>query len=434
MSTAVLSRQKMPFLPDIKSSEERSSTPEGKSPKSRYRNPLRHNVYVTMLRQGFHRSFADLYSLMKFWNETRQAAGPDSALWKARSVEEQPYKLETLQLFLTRAEAASRAGDHGSVYESQLALARFFSHPEDKWLSHHFYQMSLVSARKIKIDGGKKEAEANAHIGQVYLEQGQVELAKEHYEAFRHLAAGRTWHDGEGRTHYSRSCEGLCRVYTLLADRALQSQEYKTAIQILTKAYEMAKEAGDRQIEGNAAYRVGLAYQKAGDQLTAKRFLNIYMEISKILSDANNVGKAYKAIAKSLESEDKLTETIQSLEKFAEVSQNSDQQQNLIEAYMSLGMSFNSRGQYDQSCQYFEQAYETACALESVPLLHKAQVCLASARAHRMLRAYIIHVEAGGRQSVQRLISWKESRQDTFNEPAHELSMLQKGQLDSYTQ
>ncbi|CAB1345657.1 unnamed protein product, partial [Coregonus sp. 'balchen'] len=85
-------------------------------------------------------------------------------------------------------------------------------------------------------------------------------------------------------------------------------------------------------------------------RVTAKRFLNMYMEISTALGDAGGLGKAYKAIAKSLESEGKLSETVQYLEKFAEVSQSNNQYLNLEEACMYLGVIFNSRGQYKKGC------------------------------------------------------------------------------------
>lgn len=59
------------------------------------------------------------------------------------------------------------------MYDNHLCLAMFFTEPKDKWLKHHFFQLALQSARKIKIDSGKREAEANLHMGQIYLENGK---------------------------------------------------------------------------------------------------------------------------------------------------------------------------------------------------------------------------------------------------------------------
>lgn len=60
------------------------------------------------------------------------------------------------------------------MYESHLALATFFSEPDDMWLRHHFYRLGLDAARKVKMDSGRREAEANAHLAYLYLEQGNT--------------------------------------------------------------------------------------------------------------------------------------------------------------------------------------------------------------------------------------------------------------------
>ncbi|XP_052353985.1 tetratricopeptide repeat protein 29 isoform X2 [Oncorhynchus keta] len=411
MSAEFTPRQKVTFLPDInKPGQERTS------PWSRFRNSVRQNACVEMLRGGFHRSFSELFSLLQRWKEIRLAAGPGSAIWQHKSLEEQPAKLHTLRQYLTKAETALRAGAWSAVYDQQVFLAQYFREPEDRWLSCHFYQTSLNSARRVKIDGGRKEAEALANMGQVYMEQGQLDSAREQYECFYHLTAGRAWRSEGGRSLHCQACEGLWRVYTQLADRPLQANDYRAAIDTLSKAFQMAKEAGDHRIEGEAAYRVGLAYQCVGDQVTAKRFLNMYMEMSTALGDAGGLGKAYKAIAKSLESEGKLSETVQYLEKFAEVSQGNNQYHNLEEACMCLGVIFNSRGQYERGCTYFERGYEIARDLEEVPLLQRAQVFVGSARAYSMIRKYSRSIETASHSDLLLLTGWKESRQNVFTD------------------
>ena len=77
-----------------------------------YRNSQRQNVCVAMLREGFHRSFEELFSLLQRFEEARQAGGPDNPLWYLPSLQEQPEKLLTLQTHLTRAETAFRAGEN----------------------------------------------------------------------------------------------------------------------------------------------------------------------------------------------------------------------------------------------------------------------------------------------------------------------------------
>ena len=65
-----------------------------------------------MLREGFHKSFSELFALVKQQNERRLAAGPESALWSMVLLEDEREKMETLQLYLTQAETALRKGSH----------------------------------------------------------------------------------------------------------------------------------------------------------------------------------------------------------------------------------------------------------------------------------------------------------------------------------
>ncbi|KAL1258844.1 hypothetical protein QQF64_009421 [Cirrhinus molitorella] len=425
MSSAVVGGSPTPILRDIYNADKHRKPPTKSFPEwmkenpvhpaaeetqipteheiAQFRKPLRHNVCVELLSEGFHRSFAQMFVLLQRWD----------------GAEEHPHKLHTLQQHLTHAETAEREGQYGEAYDNHMLLARFFTEPEDEWLKHHFLQLALDSARKFKMDSGKREAESNLHMGQVYLQKSQLERAQEHYEVFYHLTLGRTWQDPSGRMHHSRSCEELQKVFTLLGQRLLQEQDYVHAIKMFTKAYEMAKESGDRGSEGEAAYRLGLAYQSAGDQKTAKQFFSVCMEISTTLENTDSLGGTYEAIAKSLESEGKLTEATEFLERFAEISLKSKQDRNLEKASMCLGNILSLRKQYDGAYEHFGRAYEIACNLVSARL-QKAQVCAGSARALSMMQAYHRLIETPGRQKIDRIISWKKRRNDTLSAPLEE--------------
>lgn len=78
-----------------------------------YRNSYKKNICIDMLRRGYHKSFSELLTLIQKWNALREAAGPGSAIWHEKSLEEQPDKLDQLYHFLTGAEAAQRAGKWG---------------------------------------------------------------------------------------------------------------------------------------------------------------------------------------------------------------------------------------------------------------------------------------------------------------------------------
>ena len=76
----------------------------------RYRNSYKHNLSLDMLQEGFHKSFAELFALIKQQHDDREQAGPESALWNASLLEDEPEKLDALQVHLTQAEAALRKG------------------------------------------------------------------------------------------------------------------------------------------------------------------------------------------------------------------------------------------------------------------------------------------------------------------------------------
>ncbi|KAK6494128.1 tetratricopeptide repeat protein 29 [Huso huso] len=387
-----------------------------------YKNSHKHNICVNMLREGYHKSFSELFALIQKWNTSREAAGPGSAIWQEEPLEKQPDKLDQLQHFLTRAEAAQRAGRYEEMYTNQLSLANYFNNSDDKWLSHHFFESCLHTSKLVK-DGGQKEAEAHSNMGKVYMEQGQLEKAAEHYEVFHHLTLGLAWKDKAGRTHNSWGCESLWRIYTLLADKMLENKKHEQAIKTLIKAFEMAKEVGDKKIEGEAAYCVGLAYHRCGDPETATTYLNMFMEISTALGDSNGLGKAFEAMAKALESQGKITESVKYLEKFIQVAKSSDQSRSLQDACMCLGVIYNNRGQYDKGCKYFEMASTIAMNLGDLQLLEKAQVYIGIGKAHQMT-TFSSHIEATGHVNMERVLAWKNSRNDMFNDPSAVCSKL----------
>ncbi|KAM6440822.1 tetratricopeptide repeat protein 29 isoform 3-T3 [Liasis olivaceus] len=276
-----------------------------------YRNSYKKNICIDMLRQGYHKSFAELFTLIEKWNALREASGPGSAIWLEKSLEEQPDKLDQLHYFLTRAEAAQRSEYYEEVYANQLNLAYCFNKPEDRWLRNYFYEQCYKTAQLIKIDGGKKEAEAHSNMGLVYEEQGHFLKAVEHYEAFYNLTVGRTWKDDTGRYFNSLACEHLWRIYTLLADKMLGNKEHQEAIGTLIKAFRMAKEevkhlSGNIQTTGRLCWiRESISSYSSGpckgNYYKACEYFNQAFEAANALSDLALVSetKVYCGIGKA---------------------------------------------------------------------------------------------------------------------------------------
>ncbi|XP_059577986.1 tetratricopeptide repeat protein 29 isoform X4 [Alligator mississippiensis] len=320
-----------------------------------YRNSYKKNICIDMLQQGYHKSFSELFTLIQKWNALREAAGPGSAIWQQKSLEEQPDKLDQLHHFLTRAEAAQRAG--------------------------------------------------------------QFMKAAEHYEAFYQLTVGRIWKDETSHTYNSLACEHLWRIYTLLADKMLENKEHQQAIKTLIKAFEMAKEGGDKKMEGEAAYCLGLAYHSAGEEQTAILNLNTYIEISTALCDMVGLGRAYQAIAKVLVSQGKVTEAIKYLEEFVKVAKSAHLSRSLVDACVFLGDIYNEKGNYNKACEYFSQAFEAANTLTNLPLMDETKVYYGIAKAHNMMVAVNSYTETADPVSVEYLLAWKENRSDMCTDP-----------------
>ncbi|XP_041433843.1 tetratricopeptide repeat protein 29 [Xenopus laevis] len=219
---------------------------------------------------------------LKRWNALRDAAGPGSAIWHQKPLEEQQEKLDQLQHFLTRL----------SQPKEQLPLAQ--------WLSSHFFECCFQTTTKIKMDGGRKEAEAHANLYLVEEEHGQLEKGAKYYEAFYHLTVDRIWKDETSHSHNSLACENLWRIYTLQADKMLVNKQCQKAIKTLVKAFDLAREGDNEKLEGEAAYRLGLAHISSVNPHNIFKYI-LYMKISKMLEDNVSLGKVYKAIAKGLE-------------------------------------------------------------------------------------------------------------------------------------
>ncbi|XP_072191828.1 tetratricopeptide repeat protein 29 isoform X3 [Excalfactoria chinensis] len=319
------------------------------------RNSYKENICIDMLRQGYHKSFSELFTLIQKWNALREAAGPGSAIWQRQSLEEQPDKLDQLYHFLTRAEAAQRAG--------------------------------------------------------------QVMKAAEHYEAFYQLTEGSTWKNETGHTYNSLACEHLWRIYILLADKMLENKEQEQAIKTLIKAIRMAKTGGDKKMEGEAAYCLSLVYHFAGEEKTALSILNTSVKIFTALCDSAGLRRAYEAIDKILVSQGKVAESLKHLEEFKKVADNAHLSQSVVDSCVLTGNIYNARGNYDQALEYFTQAFEAANTLNNLSLVNETRTYCGIAKAHKLMVAFNSHIEAEDPISLKYLLAWKENRSDMCTDP-----------------
>ncbi|XP_032743761.1 tetratricopeptide repeat protein 29 [Rattus rattus] len=427
---AVLARQKLPCssksIPraqlikekdDIDYYLEQNIKGLSKEEVAAHRNSYKKSICVDMLRDGFHKSFTELFGLMEQWDKLREAAQARSLFWLQRPLEDQPDKLDNFYHYLTNAESAERKGYYEEVYNNLYALACYFDNSEDKWVRNHFYERCFKIAQLIKVDGGRKEAEAEAHMGLLYEEEGELLKAAEHYEAFHELTQGRLWKDAAGQFLNLIACESLVRTYRLLSDGMLENKDYKQAIKILMKASEIAREGNNRSMEGEASYYLGLAHLASGEYETALSVLDRYSEISTSLDDELSLGRAYEAMAKVLQSQGEMTEAIKYLEKFVVISRNNFKNLDVIQACTMLGDIYNEKGQYNKASDYFQQAFSTAMEVMKTTLMDETKVHYGIARAHQMMLTMNGYIESADTNSLNCLLSWKETRTQVEYDP-----------------
>ncbi|XP_055975007.1 tetratricopeptide repeat protein 29 [Sorex fumeus] len=377
-----------------------------------YRNSYKKNICVDLLRDGYLNAFIELFGLIEKWESMRLIAKEKETFWPQKPLEDQPEKLDHLYYHLTKAEEAGRKKSPEHVYDNLYALACYFNNNEDTWVRNHFFERCFQVAKEIKLDGGRKEAEAHRNMAFLYEEEGQLHEATEHYEAFHQLTQGRMWKDETGRSLNLLACESLLRTLRLLADKMLENKEYKQAIKILIKASEIAKEGNDKTMEGQAYYYLGLAHSAAGEFETSLQALNNFRSISTYLQDKPSLTKAYEAIAKVLQSQGKMTEAIKYLKKLLKIARNNFQNLDIVKASMMLGEIYNEKGEYNKATEYFQQAFKTTAELTNATMMDETKVHYGIAKAHKMMLNVTNYIEAADHNSLECLLSWKENRSD----------------------
>lgn len=380
-----------------------------------YRNSYKHNLCLDMLQEGYHRSFDELFALIKQQEEERQQQGPESLMWSMTLLKDQHEKLDMLKRHLTLAEKAYRAGDFADVYRNRFTLACYFQ-TTDKWLADHFFQTCLQTAGEMSDGDGKMKAEGHCNVGLAMEENGDIHGAAEQFENYYKLSTDhKEWIQSDGLTYNTDACIHLCRIYTTLARS--ESTEPETTLEYLNKALEMAKESLDRKLEGEASYRLGLAYDQGNDGETALLHLNNYLEICNASSDSDGIGKACDAIAKAYARQGKVNESITYLKKFVEVTESSGEEKAYSKACHNLGNIYNTLGRYEEATEYFSKAYNLSRTMGDAESISTNRVQFGIAMAHKMLAGISEHVVTGHRQAIERIIEWKNARTDEFDKP-----------------
>ena len=106
--------------------------------------------------------------------------------------------------------------------------------------------------------------------------------AMDNFELFYKLCKDKPdWELEGGQPMHVEACNHLSRIYTTVASKEYGSpDDVDQQLHFLKKAYEMAKEGGDRKLAGEASFRLGVAYEKndtPGTALHVSQKKNIYL-------------------------------------------------------------------------------------------------------------------------------------------------------------
>ncbi|ESO89436.1 hypothetical protein LOTGIDRAFT_125277 [Lottia gigantea] len=387
----------------------------------KYRNTYIHNLSLDMLAAGFHLSFKELFSLINQQEADRQRAGPESVMWTQVMIIDEEEKLDMLQKYLTEAETAERKGEFEKVYNARYELAVYFEDSGDKWLSDHFYTTCLSTSTNVKSDGGRLQAEGERNVGLALEKSGRYFEAAEHFELYYNLSCNHDDWMKDDVTFHRDACINLYHINSVIGQE-LQDSDPEQSLEFLLKAFNKAKESCDRQLEGEAAYELGLAYERNGDGETALLHLNHFLETCKRAEDDEGIGRACDAIAKAYSRKGEVKESIHYLQQFVETAERSKKETELSKACHNLGNLYNKLGKYEEAAEYFSKAYNISRSLGETVSINTNRVQYGISMAHRMMAGFGAHLVDISQPSIERIVDWKSSRTDEFDKPFPEPS------------
>ncbi|XP_029940240.1 uncharacterized protein LOC115382575 [Salarias fasciatus] len=408
-------------------------------------------VCVEMLQEGNHRSFTELYSLLRSDRDRRAAAEPGSALCSQTPLEEQADKLQLIRKHLTRAEEEDRVHltrdrvhldqdqihltraeeeDRTGACEQRLLLARLLSAPEDAWLRLHF----LHGAEQD--EGSRSSAERKLSLSEEYLKQGELHRARQQVELLLQQlgdgyldwnragwpppcwtpgTAAPPWCCSGGRTAPSWRVGGH-QHFILCDDEDEDPNTSSSLFQSETRGWRRRPRSswdGPIRAQGTTTqpdrFRADPVTSperergRLGDESVCVQFFNSCMQICGTLGDTDGLLEARMATAECLESEGSHDEAVQCLEEVVEITRSNGLQEQLAETYMHLGNNYYNRARCRTACDYFLQSCQAARDAGNRSLLEDAQVMVGVCRARSSFESYMADVASSSPSALRRL-------------------------------
>jgi len=371
---------------------------------AKIRNTYKHNLCVSLLKDGFHKSFAEIYNLIENRKAERLAAGQDSIIWLEKSLEEKPEKLDELAKYLTKAETMERNGKWKDVYENRVRLAEYFLTSGDRWLSDYLFETALNTSKNIKLDGRRREAEAYCNRALALERNGDIVEALDHMRKFHKITDGKPWKNDYDVLLSSISCRHLCRLYFTLADKKSDDIEYQ--LKCLHDAYQVASESKDESLQkAKCALKLAKKYEENNDSKTALQYLNECLEISQQLGEGKLYARCCQQMAQSLQSVGEVERALILLDMFADAANQVKDNKLIAASAACLGELSITRGEYEKSATQCQSAYKSS----EVDAIQRPSVLLGISQAFNIRNSYNMMVQQAD-TSCDHLISWKNNR------------------------
>eukprot|EP00042_Codosiga_hollandica_P043156 m.405393 g.405393 ORF g.405393 m.405393 type:complete len:270 (+) comp56489_c0_seq8:779-1588(+) len=169
----------------------------------------------------------------------------------------------------------------------------------------------------------------------------------------------------------------LVRVNTREADKLQTANKWEASLAYLESNAQIAKEAGATDVLPDAYYRLGIAYEHAGNPETAIEHLERFMDLS---SDQLQKSQACLSLAMCLQKKGDLDSAIQYLQQLSQM-QGSPQFLDLAASACSrLGSIYFKQNSVMDALQFFEKAFNLYRESGNTAALNQASVQFGMAR------------------------------------------------------
>ncbi|UJR09544.1 hypothetical protein I4U23_013781 [Adineta vaga] len=356
---------------------------------------LQRQLSMDMLRQGYHQSFRELFSILTWQKHDRERLGSEHPLYRQPLLDEESDKLRFLCIYLTKAEEADRRHQYSNMYKSYVEVASFFLKSEDYWLSDYFYKKCLSIARTYSQLDSELVAQAYLNIGLSYERHGDLTKAVKSFEQYRQ--AGENYYDL--RTHANLQ---LGRIYMKLVEHRATNK----TLEYVTKAYEAAIQSDDKKIENQICYKLGLIYLEHNDIDLALEYFEKYYDYCQQVNDEEGFGQASESIAICYQKKSNIEKSTEYLTKYLQKVSTKTNDRQYIKACNALGLIDATLGDYNSAIESCSKAYSISLANRSSDL-DRSRVLYGIANGLKLRRYFNERID---QMSTNDLVEWKQTR------------------------